>query len=198
MRRKNNLNETDIERIRKLHNSKCNFNIPERLGCTEATIKRYTDAFDAGFETPSEYDNSKAVAAGYESHSDRYAVSRFLNDKGVSKQEEFERGMETRGLIRNSRAHLVGSLNSYFDIKMDVDEALEILERKHYVGNGKVILGHPNPSGKRYAKIIRAICLDERSLGDVASEEGVTRTGVAQIKTKGLKRLYHILTKPRY
>ena len=191
------MEKKEIERIKRLYYNKCNFNIAKRIGRSKATVKRYTDAFDAGFETPLDYDNVRAVEAGYKSHTHRYAASRFLKKNEITEQEEFERNMERRGLIRNSREHLVESIVPDLDLKMDRDKALEILATRHYNASG-ITYGRKNPSGAKEARIIRGIYYEGMNLFDLGRELDISKTRVGQIRGRGLRHLYRIMTGKRF
>jgi len=192
MRRKN-LDHVEIERMRKLYNSRYNFDIAKRIGCSKDTVQRYVNAFNAGFKTPLEHANAIAKKAGYKSCSDRYAVSRFLKGKGTTLQEKFEDMMELRGLIRNSRAHLVESVASDLDIKMDRDDALEILATRHY-SQGRIFYGRPNPNGAREVRVIIGIYYKGRTLKELGKEIGVCKERIRGINGRGLRHLYDIMT----
>ena len=153
-------------------------------------------AFDAGFETPGEYRDAMAKKAGYENHGDRYAVSNFLKDKAMTQQEEFEQSMETRGLIRNSRAYLTESIVPDLDIGMDREDALEILAKKHHAK--RVSYDSPNPSGAREVAVITSIFYDGKTLKKTAKEMNISLERVRQLKNKGLKHLHDIMTKSAF
>ena len=105
--------------------------------------------------------NLYAIRNSYESFSSYVSIRRVLRDgreKGKNMlQQEFEEGMECRGLVRGSRMELVDGAIDGIDLKMDREMAMSIMEKRHYTCTGVGKDNCENPNGARYVDILRRL-----------------------------------------
>lgn len=189
MRRRNNLSGKEVGKIKELHGVGFSCaEIGEVIGCSKATVNVYVSASNAGFETATAYYNARALELGFVNHGARYVAP--------SPQEVFENGMVKKGLIRNSREYLVRSVVPDLDVKMDREEALELLASRHYSTAG-ITYGHENPSGAKEAEVVIGKHCNGETFREIGERLGIPFQRVEKIEKSGLMHLNDIMTKIR-
>ena len=183
--RKINVTKGEREQLREFWKQKTPYKqVSEKTGLAFGTINSWFNAFNAGFNTSTEYLNAEARKLYYKNPYERYFRTRTC-------QQKFE----------NSFAYL--SLESLHLI-MEEQKERDSRKTKSYELNAQELIPRlldeleKVPRGKILVKIIKEHYFDFKTCKKIGEEKKVTKANISQLRIRAEEKLKEILQRTEF